>query len=105
MAERAEVPATVWMAEIQVGAENPGPSVQLQGSILQVNMVDSIRKFTKKTDRIHHLPEEVAGVKVKSKSLAILEGLESSSRRQNIERNLREMDLQAKLDTRFVEDI
>ena len=55
------------MAEIQVRAKQTASSAQLQGGILQMNVVNPIGEFAQKVDRIDQLPDKVAGIKIKTK--------------------------------------
>src|SRR5829696_9177564 len=73
MTGRDEIPTTAWITEVQVRTEDAGETVQVEFRVLDVNMVDAIRKGGDEIDRIKQLVNEVAGVKIEAEGLAMIQ--------------------------------
>jgi hypothetical protein len=62
-----------------------------------MHMENTVGKLSEKTDRVNHLPMEMARVEVETETLAIVYRLKRSLCSDNIEGNLSRMDLKGEL--------
>ena len=74
--ERAEVPAALWFAEVQVRTEDAVAAVDLQSRILHVHVVDAVGEFVQEEHGVNELPVQVAGVEVETEGRAVADGFQ-----------------------------
>lgn len=103
--DAAEVPATTLIAKWQMAGENSGATVEGDGGVFHVRVINTIGEVPNELDGIDALPDEVAGVKVEAELFAIVEGLERRFRGVDIKCDFGGMDFQRELDAAFLEDV
>src|SRR4029077_17819971 len=102
---RSEVPAPPRIAEIEMGAEDAGLAVERPRRVLAMHVIDAIRECADERDRIDHLPVQVAGIEVEAEHRTMVDRLERSLGRVDIEGDLGLMDFQRELDAALLEDV
>src|SRR5690606_18612904 len=67
---RAEVPAAARVAEVEVAGQDAGAAVERDDRVLDVDVIDAIRKLADELDRINSLPQQMTGVEVEAELFA-----------------------------------
>ncbi|MEY3457392.1 MAG: hypothetical protein RL215_549 [Planctomycetota bacterium] len=103
--DAAEVPAAAGVTEGEVAAQDSGASVEGDGSIFHVDMVDAIGEGANEFDGVDALPDEVAGVEIEAELLAAIECLQGAFRGVDIEGDFGGVNFEGKFDTAVFEDV
>jgi len=103
--DAAEVPTATGIAEADVAGEDAGATVQGDGSVFHVNVVDTIREVTDEFDRVDALPDEVAGVEVETEFFAVVDRFQSAFGGIDVEGDFGRMDFETEFHTTFLEDV
>src|SRR5262249_61523539 len=94
---RAPVPAASRVTRRQITVEQPGPAVERDGHVLDVNVQDALGEAAQKLHRVDPLPVQVARVEEEAELLAFVERLEHQLGAGQVEGELPRMDLAGKL--------
>lgn len=103
--DAAEVPAASGVTEGEVAAEDTGASIEGDGSIFHVDVVDAIREGANEIDGIDTLPDEVAGVEVEAEFLAPVECLECAFGGVEVEGDFGGVNFEGEFDATVFEDV
>src|SRR5262245_51981908 len=96
---RPEVPAASKIAIGEIAIQHAAATVQCQGAVLDVDVIDPVAKPPDEFDWINTLPVKVARVESEPKLLAPVQGVEHYLRRIVVECHLTGMDLAGKAHT------
>ncbi len=95
----AEVPTAARIAKVEMTGQNSAAAIERCRGVLNVNVINAIRKLPNELDRIDHLPVQVAGVKVEAELLAIVDRVKGHPSCMDVEGDLGRVHFQGELDS------